>query len=186
MTRSRNAYLGFVLAWLCGAGGAAAACLGDADGWTDSRPAVNLAHVFCGEVRDDGRPVGFHATAVLGEPGIPVMVWFEQNDGGRVDAIDGAVPEPAGIFTAVVRFASGREKFSTFFPMDCSSDEILASILNAHGEAVPAATTWGWVGPSAPDDAAEGYCLSDGDAFDIRLGYLGDGRGRINTAFPHR
>ena len=168
--------------------GAAADCLGDADGWTDTAPAINLAHVFCGELRGTDRPAGFHATVALGDPGAPVLVSFEQDDGGRVEVTDGTAPEPspdpAGIFTAIVRFSNGRDKFSTFFPMACSADEILASIRHAHGDAAPAATTWGWIGPSAPDDAAAGYCLSNGDVFDIRLGYLGDGR--INTAFPHR
>jgi hypothetical protein len=176
------------LAWA--AGPAAAECLGDADGWSDTRPAVNLAHVFCGEIRGDGRPVGFHSTVELGEPGMPVLVWFEQGGGGRVALADGAAPEPSPgpdtIFTATVRFANGREKFSTFFPMACTADEIVASVLHASADAEPADGTWGEVGPSAPADGAEGFCLAGGAAFDIRFARLPDEPGRINTAFPHR
>ena len=104
--------------------------------------------------------------------------------------IDGTVEpgEPAGVFTADIRFPDGRTKFSTFFPDSCSEPEIVASILYAAAHAQPT-EPWGFAGPSAPGavsdpEANAAYCRAQGDAFPIRFGLLGGDRNRINTAFP--
>lgn len=152
----------------------APACGDPAYHWSDTDPSINLRHVFCGDLRDDGRPVGFHSTQALGQPGVPTLV---------ADTIE--PPDRAGIWSATVAFDNGRRKFSTFFPDACTEAQIVASILHAAGNAQPADGTWGLVGPSAPDAGGAGYCLVEGAPFAIRFAYLGHGTDRINTAFPH-
>jgi len=142
--------------------------------WSDTMPSINLRHVFCGDMRDDGRPVGFHSTQALGQPQVPRLV------AGTIEP-----PHRVGIYSATVAFDNGRDKFSTFFPDACSEAQVVASVLHAAGDAAPADGTWGLVGPSAPAAGAEGYCLVEGAPFAIRFAYLGQGTGRINTAFPH-
>lgn len=137
--------------------------------WSEGEPPINRRHVFCGEVRD-GEPKGFHSTAL--RPTTDLIVAIDARGSGR-----------DGIYQAIAQFSNGRRKFSTFFPDRCTVAEVTRSI--AHAAAHPARRhpVWGEIGPSAPADAAPGYCLDDrGRVFEIR--FSRQKSGRINTAFP--
>lgn len=152
------------------AAGAAASDCRDADfRWSNTRPAVNLRHVFCGEI-DDGRPKGLHSARLLATSGVVRGIERRRDEGG-------------GVYSAIVRFADGKEKLSTFFPNSCSVGAVTLSIVFAAGHAMGRHPVWGELGPSAPAAGAPGYCLdARGDPLIIRFGRLRDGR--INTAFP--
>ena len=151
--------------------------------WSKTDPAINLDHVFCGEVKSNGKASGFHA----------------RPNGINPPSIAGVeITQPAndnGIYAGMVRFASpsGREpvKFSSIFPDSCSHDQIVTSILHAHANRMdcPAGSPGWWqCGPNRPDTngAHEMFCVGDDpdQTFTIAIGLLRDGR--INTAFPMR
>jgi hypothetical protein len=148
----------------------AAGCGDRGFGWSDSDPPINRRHIFCGEVRG-GEPRGFHAVQLKASAPL-------------VRAIENRGRDRDGIYSAVVIFANGRRKFSTFFPDHCTVAEIVQSIDHAaSGEAIlhPA---WGMVGLSAPNEGVEGYCLDRlKRPFSIRFAKGPDGR--VNTAFPN-
>jgi hypothetical protein len=138
--------------------------------WSRSEPAVNLRHVFCGELRN-GRPRGFHSLR-LRETSLVVRDIQRRRE------------EHWGIYSAIVVFANGRRKLSTFFPDRCSVDQIVRSIAYAATNPIGQHSEWGGVGPSAPAPGAEMFCLDNhGEPFEIRVGAFADGR--INTAFPN-
>lgn len=92
--------------------------------------------------------------------------------------------EGRGIYSAVVVFANGRRKLSTFFPDHCSVDQLIQSIVYAAINPIGRHREWGAVGLSAPAPGAEMFCLDiRGEPFEIRFGAFADGR--INTAFPN-
>ncbi len=137
--------------------------------WSDDRPAINARHLFCGEVRK-GKPKGFHSTRL--------------RDTSRVvTGVRGISRSASGIYTGTVVFTDGQTKFSTFFPDACAVDEVLASIHHASTHIGGDHPAWGQLGPSAPANNADGFCLDHrGQAFQIRMGLFDDGR--VNTAFP--
>ena len=138
--------------------------------WSDTQPAINLRHVFCGEL-DNGRPKGLHSAQLVATS--PV-----------VRGIERPREETGGIYSATVRFANGRSKLSTFFPNHCSFDAIVRSIVHAAQQPFGRHRAWGELGPSAPGAGAIGYCLDDrGAPLTIRFGRTH--AGRINTAFPN-
>lgn len=138
--------------------------------WSDDQPAVNRLHVFCGEIRS-GRPKGFHSTRLLETS--PV-----------VTGVTGRSNERDGIYDASVRFRNDTVKFSTFFPDACTVDQVVASIHYAATHVEREHPQWGRLGPSAPEQHGDGYCVDgNGDPFEIRMGLLSDGR--VNTAFPN-
>lgn len=138
--------------------------------WSASEPKVNLRHVFCGELRD-GRPKGFHSVRL-------------RDSASLVRAIERRRDERGGVWSAVVVFANGRRKLSTFFPDHCTVEQLLRSIDYAVAQSFGRHREWGEVGPSAPYRGAETFCLdNDGAPFEIRFGVLADGR--VNTAFPN-
>lgn len=148
---------------------AAADCRDPAFHWSETRPAVNVRHIFCGEL-DDGRPKGLHSAQLLATSPL-------------VDGIVRRREEGGGVYSALVRFQGGREKLSTFFPDGCSVDAVVHSIAYAARHPSGRHPAWGEVGPSAPGAGAAGYCLDDGgQPILIRFGRRRDGR--INTAFP--
>lgn len=157
---------------LFAAGAAADAdCRDPAFQWSDTRPAINLRHIFCGEI-DDGRPQGMHSRRLLATSPVARGIIRRQDEG-------------RGIYSVTLRFANGKVKLSTFFPDDCSVEAITQSIVYAATHSHARHPAWGEVGPSAPRPWADGYCLDDaGNPLTIRFGRLSDGR--INTAFPHR
>ena len=149
-----------------GGGGAPAMALDCRDRgfhWSDDAPAVNRLHVFCGEIRR-GRPKGFHSTRLQGTSAVVTGVIARSN-------------ERDGIYDASVRFRNDTAKFSTFFPDTCAVDRVVASIHYAATHVERDHPRWGKLGPSAPDEDNDGYCLDDnGDPFEIRMGLLSDGR----------
>lgn len=138
--------------------------------WSRETPKVNLRHVFCGEI-GNGRPRGFHSVRLQETSEVVLEVVRRRDEGG-------------GIYSAVVVFANGTRKLSTFFPDHCSFEQIVRSITyavhNRHGPH----REWGEIGPSAPTEVAEMFCLDNrGLPFEIRFGVLANGR--VNTAFPN-
>ncbi len=128
--------------------------------WSDTRPAVNLEHIFEGQVNRRGKPVGFHS-----RPG------GENPAGARVArVIDEA--NKAGVYTADVeiRNDSGRwlRKRSTMFPDRLGREEVLAAILEAWNEREETRGNL-FRGPSGEGFTIEGRTLDNGD---------------INTAYP--
>ena len=137
--------------------------------WSDHRPAINMRHVFCGEIRKD-KPKGFHSTKL-------------RDSSDVVTGVRGISRSASGIYTGTVVFADDQTKFSTFFPDACTVDEVLASIHHASTHIGGDHPAWGQLGPSAPADNADWFCLDhSGRAFPIRMGLFDDGR--VNTAFP--
>jgi EndoU nuclease-like protein len=130
------------------------------EGWSDTDPAVNLTHVFHGEVNRRGKPVGFHARPGGRNPSTARVVRV-------VDR-----PNRAGVYTADVeiRNSSGRwlRKRSTFYPDRLSRDQVVAAILHAWEER-----------GDLEDNKFRG---SSGQGFTIE-GYTSD-EGGINTAYP--
>lgn len=137
--------------------------------WSDHRPAINVRHIFCGEIRS-GKPKGFHSTRLRDSSEVVV-------------GVRGISRSAQGIYTGTVVFTDGLTKFSTFFPDACTVDEVLASIHHASIHIDGDHPAWGSLGPSAPAAGADGYCLDHrGQPFPIRMGLFDDGR--VNTAFP--
>ena len=138
--------------------------------WEGRGPAVNVGHIFCGEIKR--RPDGYHSEAVFPTPLVSAV--SERQEIGR------------GVYNGTVTFADGERKFSTFYPRGCTVEMVLRSIRYAVAQPqTPKRNGWGFVAPSAPGNAtgADGFCLgTDGRAFTIRYGLLS--RGDVNTAFP--
>lgn len=148
----------------------AAGCREPSFAWSSTQPPINLRHIFCGEL-EDGRARGLHATDLVETS--PVIA-----------GIDDRSEEGNGIYTAIVEFENGQRKLSTFFPDGCSASAIAASILHAATHPLRDHRRWGRIGPSAPGDGANGFCLdARGRSFEIRYAVRADGR--INTAFPN-
>lgn len=123
--------------------------------WSDTRPAINLTHLFSGEINRRGRPVGFHSRPGGADPA----------GSGIVRVIDR--PNRVGVYSAVVWIGRrSRTKRSTFFPDRLTRSMVVQAILVAHrlgrrhGEF--------FRGPSGHGFAIEGYVQD----------------GRINTAYP--
>ncbi len=139
--------------------------------WSKTRPAVNLRHIFCGEIDYRGRAKGFHSAQLLATAA-------EVKDIYRKKKLRG------GIYNARVMFVNGKTKFSTFFPEQCTVAMIVRSVAYAARNKTKNHPQWGILGPSAPKKKAQGYCLNNrGKPFLIRMGLSRNHR-RINTAFP--
>jgi hypothetical protein len=153
--------------------GAEASCA-NAAWWSATTPPINLLHIFCGEL-DHGTPKGFHSTQLQATSTVVTGV-TNQNP---------ASPAPAQIYTATVTFVNGSTKLSTFFPNQCTQQQIETSVLYAYNNQTGPASPWGVLGPSAPGIGTLGYCLTTAGApFPIRMGLITSGSVRINTAFP--
>jgi len=137
-------------------GGAAVA---DLPHWSDTRPNLNLKHVFLGEINRSGKPVGYHS-----RPG------GQDPDGARVaDVRD--TPNRLGVYTARVEIRDGDRwltKNSSFFPDAMSTDDVISAVMNAYRESAnPNAQPF--EGPSGLGFRIQGYTSN---------------RGGINTAYP--
>lgn len=132
-----------------------------AEGWSQTTPAINLTHVFKGQINRKGKPVGFHhrpqgtdtATAKLSK------------------LLSG--PNKAGVYTALVKILDKssqvwKEKFSSLFPDRLSKLQVVKVILNAYRNNLLNSNRK-WRGPSGLGFEIEGYILKDG---------------RIITAYP--
>lgn len=144
--------------------------------WSADDPQINLRHLFCGETRR-GRPRGFHSIRLVATARLIRGVGHHTEEGG-------------GIYSAVVEFADGSRKLSTFFPDHCTLAQIVRSVAHAAANISGRHRAWGEIGFSAPAPAThqrgdlETFCLDNaGQPFEIRLGVLANGR--INTAFPN-
>ncbi len=128
-------------------------------GWSDTEPNINLSHVFHGEINRSGKPTGFHSRPGGRDPA-----------GARVVRLQDE-PNASGVYTARVAIRDGNdwsEKFSSMFPDELSSNEVIDVVLNAYRQADnPRAQPW--EGPSGLGFRVQGYTSS---------------RGGISTAFP--
>ncbi len=123
--------------------------------WSDTKPAINLTHIFAGEINRRGRPVGFHA-----RPG-----GLDPRGSGIARILD--KPNRLGVYTARVWIGSrGRSKFSTFFPDRLTRAQVLAAVLAAFHQGRRSGETFR--GPSGLGFTVEGYYQ----------------HGRIQTAYP--
>lgn len=133
--------------------------LGD-ERWSETTPAVNLEHIFEGEVNKRGKPVGFHSRPGGEDP----------SEARVVRIVEG--PNQAGVYVAEVeiRNRSGRwlRKRSTFFPDRLSREEVVAAILHAWNQRAKGRNN-PFRGPSGEGFEIEGRPLDGGD---------------INTAYP--
>lgn len=127
--------------------------------WSKTSPALNLHHIFEGEINRKGKPVGYHSRPGGNDP-----------DGARVVSVkDG--PNRLGVYTANIEIRDGNQwksKFSSFFPDNMSQQEVTKAILNAYNNSNDKKKQ-PWQGPSGLGFDIQGYTMSRGD---------------INTAFP--
>ncbi len=129
--------------------------------WTNTKPAINLTHIFQGEINRKGKPTGFHS-----------KFNGKVAEGAKIVRIKGK-PNKAGVYTADVaikdpRNGQWKKKFSSMFPDDMKAKEVVRAILHAYknrqkGKSTP------WRGPSGHGFPIEGYLLRNG---------------KINTAYP--
>ncbi len=129
--------------------------------WSDSTPAINLRHIFYGEINRRGKPTGFHARPGGKDP-----------SSSRIKKIKSKANKE-GIYTADVEVydssqKSWKAKFSSFFPNSFSKDDVINAILNAYKKRNKAKNE-PWSGPSGHGFLIQGYLNRDG---------------KINTAFP--
>mgnify|MGYP000921594369 CR=1 FL=1 len=158
---------------LLAAGGAGAAgkpsCEDESFGWSDTVPSLNLRHVLCGEIKKNGDVVGMHSRAII--------------DTASVKELQAQPALADGLYSARVFFENGKSKNSTFYPDNCSVEQITSSILHAVRHSHAPGKPWGRLGCSAPAKPDPKYCTGpEGQRFVIRFAPFDDGR--INTAFP--
>jgi len=141
-----------------------------ASDWSKTTPAINLSHIFEGEINARGKAVGFHARAQGQDP--------ENAQLYRV--ISG--PNERGIYTGEVEIYDGeegrwkRKAFSSFFPDKLTRFEIENLILKAFHNSKP--TKRGkWRGKSGAGFQIEGWLCPAG-------GTKTCPDGAINTAYP--
>lgn len=129
------------------------------DKWSKTSPAVNLHHVFEGEINRKGKPVGYHSRPGGVDPDSAKIVKMRDQ------------PNSAGVYTAIIAVrdqGQWKEKFSSFFPDNMSQQQVVDAVLNAYRNSSNKKSQ-PWQGPSGLGFDIQGYTLSKGD---------------INTAFP--
>ncbi len=129
--------------------------------WSNTKPPVNVTHIFQGEINRRGKPVGFHA-----------LFDGKAVETARIVRIK-SKPNKAGVYTAQVEIYDRREKkwkkkFSSMFPDDMAPKTIIKAVLHAYKHREKGKTT-PWRGPSGHGFSIEGYLLKNG---------------KINTAYP--
>jgi hypothetical protein len=123
--------------------------------WSDTQPAINLTHVFAGEINRRGKAVGFHS-----RPG-----GVDPQGSGIARIVDR--PNRLGVYTAVVWIGRrGRTKFSTFYPDRLTRAQVIGTILDAYRRGQRRGARFR--GPSGHGFTVEGYFQN----------------GRIHTAYP--
>lgn len=144
-------------------------CEDESFGWSQTSPSLNLRHVLCGEVKKNGDVVGMHSRAII--------------DSAPVKEVQAQPPQADGVYSTKVFFENGKSKNSTFYPDNCSVEQVTNSILYAVKHSHAPGKPWGKLGCSAPAKPDAKYCTGPGGArFVIRFAEFDDGR--INTAFP--
>ncbi|MEH6526388.1 MAG: EndoU domain-containing protein [Sneathiella sp.] len=129
--------------------------------WSDTDPAINVTHIFEGEINRRGKPIGFHVFPP--ENGYP---------NSRVKEILSG-PNRSGVTTAIIEIFDIREnrwkdKFSSLFPKRLSRQEIIKAVLKAASQSELGQGAK-WRGKSGYGFYIEGYRYDDG---------------AINTAYP--
>ena len=127
--------------------------------WSKTSPAINLHHVFEGEINRKSKPVGYHSRPGGKDP-----------DGAKIVKIRDK-PNGVGVYTAIIAIddqGNWKEKFSSFFPDNMSQQEVVDAVLNAYRNSSNKKKQ-PWQGPSGLGFDVQGYTMSGGD---------------INTAFP--
>lgn len=141
---------------------------------------MNQKHVFCGEWKDN-RPKGFHSRPGGVNPAT-VREFMVQD-----------LPDSTGIYTGKWSHKNdpGRSKFSSMFPDNCSTAQVLNSI--SHASAYPERSCpegsphWVKCGKNSPASGKKellGYCSNNGEFF--MIGFAVSKDNKINTAFPIR
>jgi hypothetical protein len=123
--------------------------------WSDTRPAINLTHIFAGEINRRGRATGFHSRPNGVDP----------KGSGVARVVDR--PNRLGVYTAVIWIGRrNRTKFSSLYPDRLSRKQVITAILAAfrHGQRRGER----FRGPSGLGFTIEGYFQN----------------GRIATAYP--
>ncbi len=127
--------------------------------WSKTSPALNLHHIFEGEINRKGKPVGYHSRPGGKDSSIARIVSIKDK------------PNRAGVYTANIEIQDGNQwksKFSSFFPDNMSQQQVSDAILNAYSNSKDKKKQ-PWQGPSGLGFDIQGYTMSGGD---------------INTAFP--
>ncbi len=129
--------------------------------WSKTDPALNMVHIFEGEINKRGKPVGFHKK--LNQTGAY---------SSRIKKML-SKPNKAGVYTAIVEIYDRRQnkwkdKFSSMFPDRLTKQQVVQAILRAISQN-RLGTGAKWRGPSGYGFMIEGYRLYDG---------------RVNTAYP--
>lgn len=127
--------------------------------WSDTNPAINLHHVFEGEINRKGKPVGYHSRPGGNDPDTARIVRIKDK------------PNRAGVYTANIEIRDGNQwkgKFSSFFPDNLSQQQVTDLILKAYRNSKDK-NKQPWQGASGLGFDVQGYTMSRGD---------------INTAFP--
>lgn len=121
-------------------------------------PAINLTHLFEGEINKRGKPVGFHSRPGGKDPQTARLLRI-------VDR-----PNRFGVYTAEVEIRSGSRwlgKRSTFYPNGMDRAAVIQAILHAFAKRTTGRAEK-FRGPSGRGFTIEGYFQN----------------GRINTAYP--
>lgn len=123
-------------------------------------------HVFEGEVKDNGRLVGYHHREG-GE---------DQGDAKIVEGTKGA-PDEDGVYEAKwTTDDSSREKYSTFFPDSYSQDDVRGAVREAWDNQTPTGVDGQWRGVTSDGITVEGYVkpgksVADSTEDDITTAY---------------
>ncbi|WP_159783568.1 EndoU domain-containing protein [Sodalinema gerasimenkoae] len=160
--------------------GNASNCLNSSD-WVTAynNQQVNHAHIFCGELNQRGRLVGFHSRPDGRNPSTVARFNITQS------------PNSQGIYAGEWTYQgrSQETKFSTMFPDSCTPTQVINSIGHAATNTVscPAnAPHWAWCGPNSPGNAGDDrFCQAD-DGSQYVIAGANRSDGRINTGFPLR
>jgi len=131
------------------------------DSWSQTVPAINLTHIFDGQINRKGKATGFHHRAE-GQDTTSAKLYKHLSG-----------PNKAGIYTALINIFDKKkkvwkEKFSSLFPNRFQRQRVLNAILHAYKNNI-LKTGRKWRGPSGFGFMVEGYQLKDG---------------RIITAYP--
>ncbi|MDP1559604.1 MAG: EndoU domain-containing protein [Nitrosomonas sp.] len=139
---------------------------------------MNQIHVFCGEWQHD-RAKGFHSRPDGINPATVAKFTVQDR------------PNAAGIYTGKWSYQNqpDKNKFSSLFPDNCSTEQVLNSISHAStttdAQCPQGAPSWTKCGQNKPKSAQKNsikYCSKDGQFFTI--GFAPPQNGKINTAFP--
>ena len=143
----------------------------------DNGMQMNQKHVFCGEWKR-GRAKGFHSRPDGKNPATVAKFTVQDH------------PNKAGIYTGRWSYQNhtDKNKFSSMFPDNCSTEQVLNSInyasSNTDANCPKGSPNWTKCGQNMPASADnnQAYCSINGKHFTI--GYAPPRNGKINTAFP--